>query len=195
MVQYRSLGSFPRNQLTALLALLLVVLLLRDTFLVLRRSLPPASEIQQHAINTAVSDYKGYIPASTEQYILDHADKLGYASEDNPDGCTIWSDPSATNEDIHQALMSYVSDLDHYNEAVANFHPTFPDVMDKIIKGNYYVCLSLKLHPDGVSGLFPSNQLSFSSSGYVEPLTPLCNLSIVPRETHKMYLKISVIYI
>ncbi len=129
-------------------------------------------EIQQQAVNTTVIDYKEYIPASTEQYILDHASELGYASEDNPDGSTIWLDPSATNEYIHQALTSYMSNLDHYNEAVANFHPTFPDVIDKIIKGNYHMCSPLKLHPDGVSDLFPNNQLSFSSSGYVEPLTP-----------------------
>jgi hypothetical protein len=194
MVQDRSLRSLPRNnsvrlwkQLTALLALLLVVSLLRDNFSVFS-SLPlpsvsmkdvakistaTAPETHQQAVNTNVVVYKEYIPASTKQYILDHADELGYASEDNPDGCTIWSDPSVTNKDIHQTLTSYVSDLENYNRAVANFQPTFPDVMDEIINGNYNdVCPSLKLHPDGVSGLLPSNQLSFSSSGYVEPLTP-----------------------
>ena len=125
MDQDRSLGSLPRNnsvrlwkRLTALLALLLVLSLLRDNFSgssslpLLSASMKDVTKIititsttpetQQHAVNTAVVDYKEYIPASTEQYILDHADELGYASEDNPDGCTIWSDPSATNEDIHE---------------------------------------------------------------------------------------------
>jgi hypothetical protein len=34
------------------------------------------------------------------------------------------------------------------------------------------VCKQLRLHPDGLQGLFRSNQLSYSKSGYIEPLTP-----------------------
>ena len=60
--------------------------------------------------------------------------------------------------------------LNIYNEVVWNFEPV-ADVM--IIKGgNYDVCASLKLHPDGLIGLFLSKQLSLTKSGYIEPLTP-----------------------
>ena len=57
------------------------------------------------------------------------------------------------------------------NEAMKNFQP-IPDLFDEIVKGNYDVCSSARVHPDGLPGLFPSNQLSLTKSGYVEPITP-----------------------
>ena len=40
--------------------------------------------------------YITYIPATIEKYVVDHADELGYASYDNPRGCDIWKNRSAT---------------------------------------------------------------------------------------------------
>lgn len=123
---------------------------------------------------------KEYIPASCEKYIVKHATELGYASTEvgtaqEPwlnlvNGCTIWNDPKASNDEIYNSLQSYLLDLDNYNEAMKNFVP-IPDLLDEIKKGNYDVCLSAKVHPDGLVSLFPSKQLSLTKSGYVEPLT------------------------
>ena len=41
------------------------------------------------------------------------------------------------------------------------------------------ICDSLRLHPDGINGIFPSKQLSLTSSGYVEPILP-------PMRSHKI---------
>ena len=124
---------------------------------------------------------KEYIPASCEKYIVEHAEKLGYGSTkvwttdehglDLARGCAIWSDPKISNEDVYNSLHSYLSDLDKYNEAMKNFEP-IPDLFDEIREGNYDACLSARVHPDGLSALFPSKQLSLSKSGYVEPITP-----------------------
>lgn len=129
----------------------------------LRIPLPPSGANHRN--------YKEYIPANTERYVLDHADDLGYASEEDPDGCLIYSDPTITNEDIHKELRLYLSDLENYIAAVKDFQPV-PDVFDEIVNGNYDVCSSLKLHPDGVRGLFPNSSLSYSRNGYIEPILP-----------------------
>ena len=111
-----------------------------------------------------------YIPSSSEDFIIENADALGYSSRNNPSGCDIWY-PNSTHSELYDALSSYAKDLSEYNKAVTNFEP-IPDVFPSIKKGDYSVCESTKLHADGVSGLFPSNELSFTKSGYVEPLTP-----------------------
>lgn len=124
---------------------------------------------------------KNYIPSSCEKYIIEHAEQLGYASTkvgtaNEPwlnlaSGCAIWLDPKVSNEEIYNGLRSYLKDLNEYNEAMKKFEP-IPDLSDDIKKGNYDACLSAKVHPNGLSALFPSKQLSLSKSGYVEPLTP-----------------------
>ncbi len=104
---------------------------------------------------------KEYIPSIVEKYIMDHAKELGYASLMNPSGCTTWRDINATNEEIYNQLHSYSSDLDNYNKAVWNFEP-ISDVMIGIKEGNYDVCSSTKLHPDGLIGLFVCSQANNS---------------------------------
>ena len=121
--------------------------------------------------STSTSWYKGYIPATVEKYILDHAMELGFDSDENPSGCRIWRDPDATNKDVHHQLSNYMKELDGHTAAVQNFEP-IPDLLPEIIKtGNNDVCTKARLHPDGLKALFPGNQLSLSRSGYIEPLT------------------------
>ena len=133
-------------------------------------------------INVSYKDtIKEYVPSSFEKYIIDNAERLGYASEkvgtasepwlNLASGCAIWNDPELTNKEIHSSLQSYQKDLEKYNVAMENFQP-IPDIFDEIIKGNYDACSSAKVHPNGLTGLFPSNQLSLTKSGYIEPLTP-----------------------
>ena len=156
---------------TALVTLLLFAVLQRDNICNTSSILLQIQQQPRTTNSGGTIHYKEYIPANTEQYILDHADDLGYASEEDPDGCLIYSDPTITNEGIHQELLSYLSDLENYIAAVKDFQPV-PDVLGEITKGNYDVCSSLKLHPEGVRGLFPNSKLSFSRSGYVEPILP-----------------------
>ena len=119
-----------------------------------------------------VVEHQEYVPASCEKYIVEHAVELGYASEKNPKGCLIWKDPNATSAEIHKSLTSYSTELDAHTAAIKNFKP-IPDLLKSIAKtGNHDVCATARLHPDGLKALFPSNQLSLTDSGYVEPLTP-----------------------
>ena len=56
--------------------------------------------------------------------------------------------------------------------AVNNFAP-IPDLLKSIQQtGSHEVCADARPHPDGIQALFPSDQLSISKSGFVEPLYP-----------------------
>lgn len=111
-----------------------------------------------------------YIPAPVENLIVTSAETLGYTSQNNPSGCDIWK-ANTTHNEIYDSLSSYAKDLAEYNKAVANFQP-IPDVFKSIKKGDYSVCDATRIHKDGVRGLFPSNQLSLTKNGYIEPLAP-----------------------
>ena len=124
--------------------------------------------------------YDLYKPASVEQYFVENMVNLGYdVTETNPMTCNVWTDPLATSDDVHKKLIAYSHDLELYTKAVQNFK-SVPDLLQGL-KGNNDICRSLVLHPDGIQGLFPSNQLSYSTSGYIEPLLP-------PMRHHKMCL-------
>eukprot|EP00568_Trieres_chinensis_P011650 CAMPEP_0183316588 /NCGR_PEP_ID=MMETSP0160_2-20130417/55426_1 /TAXON_ID=2839 ORGANISM="Odontella Sinensis, Strain Grunow 1884" /NCGR_SAMPLE_ID=MMETSP0160_2 /ASSEMBLY_ACC=CAM_ASM_000250 /LENGTH=354 /DNA_ID=CAMNT_0025482429 /DNA_START=147 /DNA_END=1208 /DNA_ORIENTATION=+ len=109
---------------------------------------------------------------SAEQYIMNNLDKLGFGRDDNPRTCGVWTDPDFTTPEVLDSLNKYAKDLENYTQIMESFDPV-PNLMDKIRhnKGDD-VCNSLRLHPDGIAGLFPSEQLSFTSSGYAEPLLP-----------------------
>jgi hypothetical protein len=134
----------------------------------------PAVEKKGVTVSLAVPvvEHQEYVPSSSEKYIVEHAVELGYASEKNPAGCLIWKDPKATNAEMHKSLNSYSTDIDSHTAAIKNFKP-IPDLLKSIVKtGNHDVCATARPHPDGLKALFPSNQLSLTDSGYVEPLTP-----------------------
>ena len=110
--------------------------------------------------------------------------ELGYASKENPKGCLIiWNDPNVTSAEIHKSLTSYSTKLDNHTAAIKNFKP-ISDLLKSIVKtGNHDIgATTTRPHPDGLKALFPSNQLSLTDFGYVEPLfspmrsTKICNL-------------------
>lgn len=115
-----------------------------------------------------------YIPSYVEKYLVENSDALGFASKNNPSTCQIWSDPAATGDPgIHDKLSAYAADLARHNEAIMNFKSVNFSILDSVQKNSSHnMCSSLRLHPDGLSGIFPSNQLSLSKSGWIEPLTP-----------------------
>ena len=112
------------------------------------------------------------------------ANKLGF-NKKNTRTCQIWNDPNATTGGIYDSLTAYTKELDEYNELIRKFEPV-SSIMDKIKQGQgggdeeqqSKICDSLRLHPNGLEGIFPSMQLSFGSSGYMEPLLP-------PMRSHK----------
>jgi len=119
-----------------------------------------------------------YIPANVEQYLLDHAGELGYTSTEDPSGCGIWKTEKEDDSDfkidpsIRKALSSYRDNLQDHTQAIQSFEP-IPDLLKSIrTTGNHDVCATARPHPDGLQALFPSQELSMTTSGYVEPLTP-----------------------
>ena len=93
-----------------------------------------------------------YVPSRTKKYIVDHATELGYASEQNPAGCTIWkkkkkndtdkdtdTDTTTTSngtintmQQITKELHLFQSNIQLYNTAIRNFEP-IPDLLPLLI--------------------------------------------------------------
>ena len=118
-----------------------------------------------------------YIPASTEQTIMDNLVKLklhGTTNEDAGSGCEMWTHETE-GLDLYKPLHAFLTDLKKYNELEKNFKVGIKDLREAIRKRNgdsESVCQQLRLHPNGLPGIFESGQLSLTSSGYVEPLLP-----------------------
>jgi len=112
-----------------------------------------------------------YIPAPVEAYTLDHVDELGFntVGRNSSSACDMWKNKDLP---IHQDLLQYAKELDDYTDRVEAFKDLQEDV--RILKErNPHACDTLKLHPDGLPGIFTSGQLSQTvSHGYVEPLLP-----------------------
>ena len=121
-------------------------------------------------------EYSGYIPATVEDHVVKHAEALGYSEtgQKAPFGCAIWQDPKATSPSIHSDLQKYRSDLEEYEKRVRAFSSSTRDLRLKLDETNYEICKSVDLHPQGVKEIFSSSghQLSFTTSGFVEPLLP-----------------------
>jgi len=121
-----------------------------------------------------------YVPAKVEQTIMDNLMNWGWneASRKVP-GCDIWTDKSASaatgNPHLHELLNAFLRELKEYYKTIQKFQPTVLDALKAIQsnpQGKNEICKALRLHPDGIQALFPSGQLSYTStSGYVEPLT------------------------
>eukprot|EP00978_Attheya_sp_CCMP212_P034744 scaffold147254_cov57-Attheya_sp.AAC.1 len=118
-----------------------------------------------------------YAPSNLERYLMDNLSNLGYNETiNNPTTCNIWSDPSITTPDIHKELIAYAKDLDNHTLALQKFE-MIPDLLTAIQEHsksssspNHHICKTARPHPDGIRGLFPNSQLSFSDSGYIDPL-------------------------
>ena len=129
----------------------------------------------------SITDYKQYVPAPCEEIIVSQSEALGWESvgevnltkgvNTNPRTCQIWDDPKLT---FDCGLDRFAVDLEGYVAAVQQFVP-ITNVHESIKLGNYSVCSDTRLHESGLGGMFPSGQLSLTSSGYVEPLVGRCS--------------------
>lgn len=115
-----------------------------------------------------------YVPSSSETYAITHAVELGYhasrAAELTVPSCEIFTNP---NLPVHSSLQSYRSELSAYNAKVRSFVPQYTDLRTPLRTTNLTrqsVCSTVDL---GLAELFAeSQQLSYGSFGYVEPLLP-----------------------
>jgi hypothetical protein len=121
--------------------------------------------------------YSGYIAATSEDFVFRNADALGYntTGNDNSAGCPIWKTPSATNPTVFADLVQHKKEMIEYNRLIREFTSDVVDLrlhLGKDPSDAYNICKSVDLHPDGLGGIFSSGQLSYTPSGFVEPLLP-----------------------
>jgi hypothetical protein len=132
---------------------------------------------------------------------MQNLDLLGYntGNERNASGCAIWhyqhyhqqqeqqqpqQKKTTQQKQQHKKLVrlsndlnTFRSELAHYTQVVRDFAGVDGDLRMRLTDNdpvkNHEVCKVVDLHPQGLKGLFPSGQLSLtSSSGFVEPLFP-----------------------
>ncbi|GAX13434.1 hypothetical protein FisN_34Lh036 [Fistulifera solaris] len=142
--------------------------------------------------------YSDYVPAIVEKYVLNHVAELFYNTPttesgtwwwnrpSNPSGCAIWKDPTSTP--YYEELQQFLHELRDYSQRIADFPPV-PDLrLQMQTVPQEQVCASLELHPDGLPAIFPSQQLSYTRAGYVEPLlTPMRHPSFCfDHDTYKL---------
>jgi len=144
---------------------------------------------------SSANETRPYEPASTEAYILEHASDLGFnqgaphptrqwQQVEMGSGCALWKDENITNSDIYKQLHAFKSELDDYNMRIKNFElANNTDIRHHLrmavseddehtITITHDICDKLELHPNGLPGIFSSQQLSYTASGFVEPLLP-----------------------
>lgn len=117
--------------------------------------------------------YTQYQPAPVEYHVVTHLEELGYTSPANPTGCNIWRDPN-TNPYFNQS-KAFKEEMVHYSKLLGEFAGAEEDLrvsMKRTPDKKQEICQALRLHEDGLPGLFPSQQISYSRAGYVEPLLP-----------------------
>ena len=105
---------------------------------------------------------------------MDNLKTYGWDQAKNPPGCQIWTDPSHA---LYADLQRFLHELEVYQDKVDNFTDVNVDLRDLIRDptNNHdtnTICQTVNLGgAQGLLDLFPSRQLSQSSSGYIEPLT------------------------
>mmetsp|Transcript_11238 Transcript_11238/g.17012 ORF Transcript_11238/g.17012 Transcript_11238/m.17012 type:complete len:411 (+) Transcript_11238:204-1436(+) len=122
-----------------------------------------------------------YVPASTEHYIMNNFEKLGFHFADytKAAGCPIWLDPEISTQENYDNLQAFAEDIDTYSKLLEDFNETVPNLVETVRSGGgsldqKELCKAARPHPDGIQALFPSKQLSLTPAGYVEPLlTPM----------------------
>lgn len=123
--------------------------------------------------NNTTKHFETYKPSPVEEYILTHTASLGYDRDDDPSACDVWK--NATLTPINHDLELLYSELEGYSKLIADFAGVDGDIrllLEERSESQDAFCKRLELHPDGLLGIFPSQQLSVTRAGYVEPLLP-----------------------
>jgi hypothetical protein len=120
-----------------------------------------------------------YQSAPLEQYLVDNAISLGFnktgdAGEDMASGCEVWNNGE---NPMYNTTQIFRRELKYYHANVTSFEQ-LPDLRTLFLDGETNrdeVCKRAELDPENglLEGFFnESRQLSYSSSGYIEPLFP-----------------------
>lgn len=126
-----------------------------------------------HVARIKAPDFGPYKPAPVETFVVSHTKdlKLDVPLPEWTPSCHVITDPNATP---YQAqLLTFIQELEAYYKLVDAFQFPIQDLRKSVTLYNNDVCDLVKLHPAGLPGIFnQSQQLSLSSSGWVEPLLP-----------------------
>ncbi len=122
-----------------------------------------------------------YVPASTEDYIMNHFEDLGYNIEDwkVAEACPIWFKPEVSTQENFDNLQAYRKDINEYSKRVNEFYinnnnnnnNTVPNFVKTMRKEGHSIdqkelCKAARLHPNGMEGLFLSQSaVIVNSSG------------------------------
>lgn len=182
-------------------SLLTVVVMAATAFLVLIQSFGGISQPQlllglqedQAPRSKTVQPYH-YGPSPIEQYFIDNAETLGLRSEQSTPTCPLIKDETLP---IHKPVQRYFQELEEYNRIMKEFQPIEHDLRDDILPGESnieQVCSAVKIHRNGLEGIFNSNGTSSSThAGVMEPLLPVMrNQKICPdigQVSYKIVLK------
>jgi hypothetical protein len=121
-------GSFETNADDAITAVSLRAFYYKDDDDNVDSNINHTSSSSSSSPNSIMMVHK-YRAAPVEDYVMIHAQEMGFESTANPTGCTIWTDPSF----IHYAsLQQYLNELQNYTEWVETFPPIAEDLRDLI---------------------------------------------------------------
>ena len=128
---------------------------------------------ENQASPSLMTHYAQYQPAPVEHHVLTHLEELHYTSLANPPGCNIWRDPTATP--YYNQTNAFRKEMEHYSKLLEEFAGMKEDLrnsMKRMPNKKQEICQALKLHENGIPALFPSQQISYTRAGFVEPLLP-----------------------
>lgn len=114
-----------------------------------------------------------YQPASSETYVVQHAEELGFTAENRADltraSCGIFQNQTLP---IFENLQEYRRELAHYTQRVDSFTNNITDLRIPLQRGadRNELCSQLDLQLEQIFA--KSQQLSYGSFGYAEPLIP-----------------------
>eukprot|EP00977_Amphora_coffeiformis_P022461 scaffold10861_cov180-Amphora_coffeaeformis.AAC.48 len=117
-----------------------------------------------------------YESAPVETDILKHLGSLGFNTKENEtaSGCDIWrKDKTDLNPpllSISEGLHGFREDLREYTKLVENFEGVGD--LRLSLGDSIDICRKVDLHEKGLRGIFRHQQLSWTTSGYIEPLIP-----------------------
>lgn len=117
-----------------------------------------------------------YKSAPVETNILKHLGRLGFNTNgsETASGCEIWRKAKEglipPLVAVSEGLSEFREDLREYTKLVENFKGVGD--LRLSIGGSGDVCKEVDLHEKGLLGIFERKQLSWTTSGYVEPLMP-----------------------
>jgi len=84
--------------------------------------------------------------------------------------CHLWTEPTSTP--YYSEMQDMLHQLEEYYRRIEAFNLNAMDVRLHFNDANGDICDKLELDKHGLTALFPNEKLSYTRSGWVEPLLP-----------------------